>query len=70
VALAHVGPTIGATYVQRVVDMTKALAPDLIALTGDIVDGSVPRLAPHVVPLKELAAGHRAFLVAAACGST
>lgn len=59
----HVGPTIGATYVRRVVDMTKALAPDLVALTGDIVDGSVPRLAAQVAPLKELAAGRRAFLV-------
>jgi len=41
----HVGPTMRLAYVQRVVDMTKELAPDLIALTGDIVDGSVPRLA-------------------------
>jgi predicted MPP superfamily phosphohydrolase len=58
----HVGPTIGSAYVQRVVDMTRALAPDLVALTGDIVDGSVPRLAPHVAPLRALA-GDRAFLV-------
>jgi len=58
----HVGPTIGSAYVQRVVDMTRALAPDLVALTGDIVDGSVPRLAPHVAPLGALA-GDRAFLV-------
>jgi len=35
----HVGPTMRLAYVQRVVDMTKELAPDLIALTGDIVDG-------------------------------
>ncbi len=59
----HVGPTMRLPYVKRVVDMTKELAPDLIALTGDIVDGSVPRLAPHVAPLEALASGHRAFFV-------
>ena len=59
----HVGPTMRLAYVQRVVDMTKELAPDLIALTGDIVDGSVARLAPRIAPLQALAAGNRAFFV-------
>jgi predicted MPP superfamily phosphohydrolase len=59
----HVGPTMRLAYVQRVVDMTTELAPDLIALTGDIVDGSVTRLAPHVAPLEALASGDRAFFV-------
>jgi uncharacterized protein len=59
----HVGPTMRLAYVQRVVDMTKQLAPDFIALTGDIVDGSVPRLASHVAPLEALASGDRAFFV-------
>jgi hypothetical protein len=59
----HVGPTMRLAYVQRVVDMTKELAPDLIALTGDIVDGSVPRLASHVAPLQALTSGDRAFFV-------
>ena len=59
----HVSPTTPPGYVQRVVDMTKALAPDLIALTGDMVDGSVPRLASEIAPLGELASGDRAFFV-------
>ena len=59
----HAGPTMRLAYVQRVVDMTKELAPDLVALTGDIVDGSVPRLAPRVAPLAALASGDRAFFV-------
>jgi predicted MPP superfamily phosphohydrolase len=59
----HVGPTMRLAYVRRVVDMTHALAPDLIALTGDIVDGAVARLAPQVAPLEALAAGDRAFFV-------
>lgn len=52
----HVGPTIGAAYVRRVVDIGNALEPDLIALTGDIVDGSVTRLADAVAPLAQLRA--------------
>ena len=59
----HAGPTMRLAYIQRVVDMTKELAPDLIALTGDIVDGSVRRLASRVAPLQALASGGRAFFV-------
>lgn len=59
----HVGPIIGARYVRRVVRMTNELAPDLIALTGDIVDGSVARLTRHVAPLAELEPKEKAFLV-------
>jgi hypothetical protein len=49
----HVGRTIRKRYVTRVVELTKSLQPDLIALTGDMVDGSVDRLAQHVAPLRE-----------------
>jgi uncharacterized protein len=59
----HAGPTMRLPYVQRVVDMTKELAPDLIALTGDIVDGPVSRLANRVAPLGALTSGDRAFFV-------
>ena len=59
----HAGPTMRRAYVQRVVDMTKKLEPDLIALTGDMVDGSVSRLASRVAPLQALTSGGRAFFV-------
>jgi len=59
----HTGPTMRRAYVQRVVDMTRELAPDLIALTGDIVDGSVSRLASRIAPLQALTSGGRAFFV-------
>ncbi len=39
------------------------LQADLIAVTGDLVDGSVPDLAPHIAPLGRLRARHGAFLV-------
>lgn len=59
----HVGPTIGAAYVRRVVELSNRQAPDLVALTGDIVDGSVARLAAGVAPLADLVARDGVFLV-------
>lgn len=59
----HIGPTIGARYVQRVVEMANAQDADLIALTGDIVDGAPARLAPHVAPLAALRSRCGTFLV-------
>ena len=50
----HVGPTIRRSYVERVVRMTEELKPDLVALTGDIVDGTVTELARDVEPLSRL----------------
>lgn len=59
----HIGPTIGRRYVERVAELTEKLAPDLVALTGDMVDGPVGELAPHVEPLRRVAAGGRAYFV-------
>lgn len=59
----HVGPTIGRRYVRRVVDIAKALRPDLYALTGDFVDGPVARLAPELASLGELPQVAPAFFV-------
>ena len=59
----HVGATIRAGYVRNVVRMANELAPDLVALTGDFVDGSVARLAQRVAPLVELKPAGRLFFV-------
>jgi uncharacterized protein len=59
----HIGPTIGAHYVRRVVRMANALQADLVAITGDVVDGPVSRLARHVAPLAELQPQGRVFFV-------
>ena len=58
----HVGPTIGEAYVRRVVEISNGLAPDLVALTGDLVDGSVARLAASVAPLARLTAREGVYL--------
>jgi predicted MPP superfamily phosphohydrolase len=59
----HVGRNIRRAYVERVVERAQGLGPDLVALTGDMVDGPVERLAAHVAPLATLAEGGRAFFV-------
>jgi predicted MPP superfamily phosphohydrolase len=59
----HIGSTIRAAYVRRVVRMANELAPDLVALTGDMVDGSVARLASHAAPLAGLGPPGRVFFV-------
>jgi len=59
----HVGPTIKARYVDAIVDAVNRLEPDLIAVTGDVVDGSVRQLAGHTEPLRRLKARHGTYLV-------
>ena len=59
----HVGPTIGRGYVRNVVDMTNALKPDLIALTGDFADSHAADVADAVAPLGELRSTHGSFFV-------
>ena len=59
----HVGPTIRRPYVERVVAAVNALDADLVAITGDLVDGSVRELAPHVAPLAELRSREGTFFV-------
>jgi predicted MPP superfamily phosphohydrolase len=52
----HVGPTIRRREVDRVVEQANALRPDLVAITGDLVDGSVRELGPIVEGLTGLRA--------------
>jgi uncharacterized protein len=59
----HVGPTIRQRYVEGIVEAVNQLHPDVIAITGDLVDGSVAELGSHVAPLARLAARHGSFFV-------
>ena len=59
----HVGPTIKRGYIQRIVDAANRLEADAIAITGDLVDGSVAELREHIAPLAGLRARHGTFVV-------
>jgi len=59
----HVGRTIKRNYVAAIVAAVNELGADLVAVTGDVVDGSVDELASHTAPLAQLKARYGAFLV-------
>ena len=59
----HIGPTIKRPYVDAIVDAVNALGADMIAVTGDLVDGSVPQLSRHAAPLARLSARHGTYFV-------
>jgi predicted MPP superfamily phosphohydrolase len=59
----HIGPTIRGGYLRRIVSAVNQLQPDMVAITGDLVDGSVSELGPHVAPLAELVSRHGSYFV-------
>jgi predicted MPP superfamily phosphohydrolase len=59
----HIGPTLGREFLEQVVRTTNALQPDVIAITGDLVDGSVESIAELCAPLAQLQARYGVFFV-------
>ena len=59
----HLGPVLGRAHTQRIVDTINRTSPDLVAVVGDLVDGSVADLGPAAEPLAQLKARHGSFFV-------
>ena len=59
----HVGPTIKRGYLSAIVQVVNRLDADMVAVTGDLVDGSVADLAQHVAPLADLSSRHGTYFV-------
>ena len=59
----HVGSQIKQRYVEAIVEAVNGLNPDLVAVTGDLVDGSVRDLSRHVAPLGRLSSRYGTYLV-------
>lgn len=57
----HVGPLIGRGYTEGVAAQVRALAPDLVVITGDLIDGSVEQLADGVAPLLDIPSAYGTF---------
>src|SRR5207244_1154796 len=57
----HVGPLLRKDWVGHVVDQVASLSPDLVAITGDLVDGRVSELEEHVEPLARLRPKHGVY---------
>ncbi|MBN1610729.1 MAG: metallophosphoesterase [Polyangiaceae bacterium] len=59
----HVGPTLRRDFVEQVVRRTNALQPDIVAIVGDLADGSVERLQAMVEPLRGLKTRYGVYFV-------
>jgi len=59
----HVGGLLGQPFVERVVETTNRLKADVIAIVGDLVDGTIEQLRPILAPMTNLRARHGAFFV-------
>lgn len=57
----HIGPTLRADFLEAVVNRVNSLSPDMVAITGDLVDGSVSQLKEHVRPLEKLKSRYGTF---------
>lgn len=59
----HLGPVLGRAHTTRIVDTVNRTQPDLIAVVGDLVDGSVHDLGDAAEPLSRLRARHGSYFV-------
>ncbi|MFF2540626.1 metallophosphoesterase [Streptomyces cyaneofuscatus] len=59
----HIGPILGRAHTRRIVDTINSTSPDLVAVVGDLVDGSVADLGSAAEPLAGLRARHGSFFV-------
>lgn len=59
----HIGPLINGKWLRKVVDKINALKPDIIVITGDLVDGTVEELRHHVAPLAGLRSRHGTYFI-------
>lgn len=59
----HIGQGFNQTWLEKVVDQTNALHPDIIVITGDSIDNTVDALLPQMKPLERLKAPLGVFMV-------
>ena len=59
----HLGPLAGRAHTERIVGMINETAPDLVAIVGDVVDGTVEELGPAAEPLRDLVSREGTFFV-------
>ncbi|RQW84268.1 metallophosphoesterase [Micromonospora globispora] len=59
----HLGPLRGRSHTERIVAMINRLDADLVAVVGDLVDGSVAELGEAAAPLRDLRSRYGSFFV-------
>jgi predicted MPP superfamily phosphohydrolase len=63
VADIHLGPLRGRGHTRQIVDLINGLDADVVAVVGDLVDGSVAELGHAAEPLRGLRSRHGAYFV-------
>jgi hypothetical protein len=59
----HLGTILGPHFLERVIDLTEGLGPDVVAITGDLVDGDAGVVEEMVPQMRTLAAPRGVFAV-------
>jgi predicted MPP superfamily phosphohydrolase len=59
----HLGPLAGRAHTARIVRMINETEPDLVAIVGDLVDGTVEELGTAAEPLRDLVSREGTFFV-------
>lgn len=59
----HLGPLLGRAHTERIVRMINETEPDLVAVVGDLVDGTVEQLGSAAAPLADLVSREGTFFV-------
>jgi hypothetical protein len=59
----HLGPTVGLSKLKKIVEMVNEENPDIMVLTGDLVDGSVEKLKLAAQPLEAVRSTYGNFFV-------
>ncbi|MCG5446688.1 metallophosphoesterase [Micromonospora sp. NIE79] len=59
----HLGPLRGRAHTERIVAAINRLDADIVAVVGDLVDGSVAELGSAAAPLRDLRSRHGSFFV-------
>jgi uncharacterized protein len=59
----HLGPLAGRSHTERIVRMINETDPDLVAIVGDLVDGTVEELGSAAEPLRDLVSREGAYFV-------
>ncbi|GLH95184.1 metallophosphoesterase [Phytohabitans aurantiacus] len=59
----HLGPLRGLSHTQRIVSMINDMDADVVAVVGDLVDGTVEELGAAAAPLRDLRSRRGSFFV-------